>query len=321
MKILHLVFTLLVITSCSDEKKTDNSITKSNQNAENLVQEDKNPTSSNEANNPSQQDGHKELETPSQENLENQKNTPPLTNGAENLNSKSDDPIKYNENATSQATQDINNQAQALQASDSTKPAEGDSPAAVAPKLEASQMPSEYNVDKINDSDIVFGNRNAQVVLIEYSSPTCPHCAYYHQNFFPKLKAKYIDTNKIAYVFRFFIFNKQDLDAASLVMCDVNKITPFIDTIYSRQQAWAYQQNYQDILFNIAQLGGISHEQYNKCLSDSNIRDMLILQSKKIHEKFASKLAATPAFILNGQLLTQSHSFKAISDEIDKHLQ
>ena len=321
MKILHLVFTLLVISSCSDEKKTDNSITNSSQNSQVLVKEDKTPTSSNEVNGLSQQDVQKELDTSSQENLENQKNTPPSTNEAEILSAKDDVAETYNENPTLQAAQDINNQAQDSQASDNIKPAEDPNPAAVGPKLETGQIPCEYNVDKINNNDIVFGNRDAQVVLIEYSSPTCPHCSYYHKNFFPKLKAKYIDTNKIAYVFRFFIFNKQDLDAASLAMCDMSKFAPFIDTIYSRQQAWAYQQNYQDVLFNIAQLGGISHEQYNKCLIDSNIRDMLILQSKKIHEKFASKLAATPAFILNGQLLIQSHSFKALADEIDKHLQ
>ena len=69
---------------------------------------------------------------------------------------------------------------------------------------------------KVDDNDMVLGNKKSNVIVVEYFSPTCPHCAYYHQTIFPELKKKYIDTNKIAYVVREFIATKQDLDAAIL---------------------------------------------------------------------------------------------------------
>ncbi|MBI4366448.1 MAG: DsbA family protein [Deltaproteobacteria bacterium] len=50
--------------------------------------------------------------------------------------------------------------------------------------------------------DIVMGNDKASVIVIEYASMTCPHCAHFHENTFPELKKRYIDTGKVRYVLR-----------------------------------------------------------------------------------------------------------------------
>src|SRR5262245_55399639 len=56
----------------------------------------------------------------------------------------------------------------------------------------------------INEDDVVLGQANAPVTLIEYASSTCPHCAEFHERVFEHLKANYIDTGKVKYVFREF---------------------------------------------------------------------------------------------------------------------
>ena len=174
---------------------------------------------------------------------------------------------------------------------------------------------------KISSDDIVMGNKDASVTLIEYSSPSCPHCAYYHENIFTKIKKEYIDTGKIAYVLRYFIWTKQDLDGAILSLCDKEKFVPFTNILYSRQNSWAFDKNYREILTNIAQLGGVSPEQYANCLNDEAITEKLLMQTKLFGEKMKTdNIAGTPAFIINGQVISQSHSFKNISAEIDKIL-
>ena len=40
------------------------------------------------------------------------------------------------------------------------------------------------------------------VTVVEYASVTCPHCALWQKNTWPAFKAKYVDTNKVRYVFR-----------------------------------------------------------------------------------------------------------------------
>ena len=43
--------------------------------------------------------------------------------------------------------------------------------------------------------DMVLGNPESKIVLVEYFSPTCPHCVHYHQKIFPEIRTKYLNTN------------------------------------------------------------------------------------------------------------------------------
>src|SRR5438094_5213724 len=52
--------------------------------------------------------------------------------------------------------------------------------------------------------DMALGPANAPVTITEYASMTCPHCAAFSENVFPKIKSEYIDSGKVRYVFREF---------------------------------------------------------------------------------------------------------------------
>ena len=43
----------------------------------------------------------------------------------------------------------------------------------------------------------VLGDPDAPVELAEYASTTCGHCRAFHEEIFPELKARYIDTGKV----------------------------------------------------------------------------------------------------------------------------
>ena len=50
--------------------------------------------------------------------------------------------------------------------------------------------------------DMGLGPANASVTITEYASMTCPHCAAFTENVFPKIKSEFIDTGKICFVDR-----------------------------------------------------------------------------------------------------------------------
>ena len=176
----------------------------------------------------------------------------------------------------------------------------------------------QYDIGVINSRDIVWGNLDAKVVLIEYSSPTCPYCANYRDKTFKKIKEKYIDTNKIAYVLRLYIASQPDLYASTLVMCNPEKSKAFVETLYARQQSWAFNHNYQEILTNIGQLGGVNAKEYQKCLNDSNLSNALLVQTRSLDQK--PNFAGIPALLINGELSSKSHSFEDVSSQIDQIL-
>ena len=68
----------------------------------------------------------------------------------------------------------------------------------------------------------MLGNPKSKVTVIEYASLTCPHCAHFQEEEYPKLKAAYIDTNKIKYIYRDFPLDGLATGAALLARCAPN---------------------------------------------------------------------------------------------------
>lgn len=172
----------------------------------------------------------------------------------------------------------------------------------------------------IETMDFVLGNRDAKVIFMEYSSPTCPHCSYFHKEVLPKLKEKYIDTGKIMYVLREFVANKQDLDAAIMGRCYQNEEDPLklLNLLYIQQDSWAFSRNYREIITNMGGLAGVSRERFLQCLSNKEIIDFLLRQAKNITSY--PGFIGTPAFLINGVMYKDTYSMDGISRTLDAKL-
>ncbi len=66
--------------------------------------------------------------------------------------------------------------------------------------------------------DKVLGNPDAKVTVIEYASPTCPHCASFSNDVLPALKEKYVETGQVKLIIRPFARNT--LDAAIFMLAE-----------------------------------------------------------------------------------------------------
>ena len=66
-----------------------------------------------------------------------------------------------------------------------------------------------------------LGKKDAPLVLVEFTDYQCPYCKRFHDNVFPNLKKKYIDTGRVKYVSRDLplSFHKQARLAAVASRC------------------------------------------------------------------------------------------------------
>ena len=64
--------------------------------------------------------------------------------------------------------------------------------------------------------DMALGPADARVTIVEYAAPTCPHCAAFNRDVFPRIKSEYIDTGRVRYVFREFPLNIKDIACSML---------------------------------------------------------------------------------------------------------
>ena len=64
-------------------------------------------------------------------------------------------------------------------------------------------------LDPAQGARFALGDPNAPVVVVDFSNYLCPHCQNHALNVLPRLKAEYIDTGKVRYLFRDFPFPGQ----------------------------------------------------------------------------------------------------------------
>ena len=81
--------------------------------------------------------------------------------------------------------------------------------------------------------DVWLGPADAKVTIIEYASMTCSHCAAFHQDTYPELKKRYIDTGKVRFILREFPLDPLATAGFMLARCDGDdKYYPIIDLLF-----------------------------------------------------------------------------------------
>ena len=170
-------------------------------------------------------------------------------------------------------------------------------------------------------SDMFLGPNDAPITVIEYASFTCPHCATFHKEVYKLLKKKYIDSNKIKFVFREVYFDKYGMWASLVARCaGKDKFFGLTDMIMKTQNKWTRAENDLAIVGELRKLGrlaGLGEEQLQSCLEDGVKLRALVGWYKENATR--DKVKSTPSFIIDGQLYANM-SFEEISQLLDEKL-
>ena len=158
---------------------------------------------------------------------------------------------------------------------------------------------------EILPTDRVLGNPKSKVVLIEYGAPSCPVCAAFNVQSFPRLKASYMDTGKIFYIFRVFPLRPDDGEAEKIARClPEDKYFSFIDLLFKNQPKWDVEFGVQspegvhEGLVQVGRIAGMSAEQVDQCMANKAEDDRINKVASDGEARYG--INATPTFILNG---------------------
>jgi protein-disulfide isomerase len=154
----------------------------------------------------------------------------------------------------------------------------------------------------VTNEDMVLGNANAPVTVIEYASVTCPHCAKWNEEVFPAVKAKYIDTGQVKYVFREYLTDPVPVAAAGFLIARCagkEKYFSVIDALFHGQTEIYQSGDPRSVLFRIGQSAGLTDQQITACISDEKALEALQNRVTKNGEE--AKIAGTPTFLFNGK--------------------
>ena len=149
------------------------------------------------------------------------------------------------------------------------------------------------------ENEAFVGNAEAKVIIIEYASMTCNHCATFHKEIYPEIKKNFIDTNKIKFIYRDFPLDKQALFASVLAKCaPKEKYFDFVKLILNTQKKWiSNDDSFIEKLTNIGKLAGLKEDKINSCFTDEKLVDEIIKTRTLAEEKY--NINSTPSFIIN----------------------
>lgn len=196
-------------------------------------------------------------------------------------------------------------------------------PSAPTPDLIAQSTTSDEAVEAAAAAieDMEMGSPDAPVTVIEYASFTCPHCASFHDDQLKKLKAEYIDTGKVRFIFREVYFDRFGLWASIIARCGgQEKFFGITDLMFKTQSDWASAGDPVAIageLRKIGRLSGMDGDTIETCLKDEdNARALIAWYQGNAAEH---EIDSTPSLVIDGQKYSNM-SFDKLKGILDEKL-
>ena len=151
----------------------------------------------------------------------------------------------------------------------------------------------------VKPDDMVLGSADAKVMMVEYASLTCPHCANFHINTLPALKREYIDKGLVKLIYRDFPLDGLALRAAMMAQCaGPDRYYGFLELLFGRQVQWATAKDPLEGLAAIGKIGGMSDEEFKACLTDKTVEQIVLSEALEGEKTYAVR--ATPTLFIDG---------------------
>jgi protein-disulfide isomerase len=163
--------------------------------------------------------------------------------------------------------------------------------------------------------DVVLGSDAAPVTVVEYAAFTCPHCRDFWKWDFPKLKANYIDTGKIKYIYRDFPLEADPqtgkaVDGFGVLLASVARCKgkddfyTMVDAIFTGQgdlMEAATRGGAGPVIAAIAEKNGLTRDQTRTCIDFQPELNAAIKKSRD--DASAKGVKSTPSVFINDELL------------------
>jgi len=174
----------------------------------------------------------------------------------------------------------------------------------------------QINLQDLIDDDTVKGDPNAPVTIVEWSDFECPFCERFYQQTLGLIEKEYIDTGKVNMVYRDFplSFHENAQKAAEAAECagEQGKFWEMHDSLFENGVEGgvrSFKKFAKDLDLNDAE--------FNECLDSGKMESEV---KKDMVDGQNAGVKGTPAFIINGKLLSGAQPFSVFKQAIDEAL-
>ena len=171
------------------------------------------------------------------------------------------------------------------------------------------------------EGDMAKGaGEDAAVTVVEYASVTCGVCAAWNEQVKPEFEERYVDNNRVRFVFRELPTPPQDIAVAGFLLARCagdDRYFEVVDQIMRSQREWQQGVSPRESLLRIAANAGLSEEEFTQCVTDE---DAILAMDERVQAAQRAGVTGTPYFTVNGQHVSDS-SLEGLSAVIDPLLE
>lgn len=191
------------------------------------------------------------------------------------------------------------------------------------------------NNANIGQNDVILGDPNAPVTIIEFADYQCPFCAKFFKETQATIKTDFIDTKKAKLVFKDLAFlGPESLNAALAAKCarDQRKFWEFHDKIFDTEwkeieKVMAGQmqssENNGNLNLNLFKKMagdlGMNIDEFTSCYNSKKYENE-IKANLEDAKKLLGQSVSTPSFIINGKLVQGAQPYIVFKTAIEEAL-
>lgn len=135
---------------------------------------------------------------------------------------------------------------------------------------------AQIDVKPVDDSDHIIGNKDAEIVIVEYSDFECPYCSNFHKTM-DQVMAEYKDGGKVAWVYRHFPLDQIHPDARP-----ASEASECVAELAGKDSFWEYSKllfanapsslSKENLVKNAISLG-VDEGAFNSCVASGKHKD------------------------------------------------
>jgi protein-disulfide isomerase len=180
---------------------------------------------------------------------------------------------------------------------------------------------SEVNIP-IKDNNFALGNKNAPIIMIEFTDYQCPFCKQFFTNTFLQIRENYINTGKVYFVLKEFPLtniHKHAFNAALAAQCAgaQEKYWEMHDLLFENQEEWSEKSGVLSSFTDYAKDIKLDIDKYIVCMDSPQTKKLV---EESMDEAVDIGLTGTPSFIINGKITRGASSYSSLAAYFDEVL-
>ena len=164
-----------------------------------------------------------------------------------------------------------------------------------------------------------LGDETAQIIIEEYASMSCGHCASFHNNNLDKIKKEFIDTGKAKLIFYDFPLDRGAMIGSMITQCMNDKqFFPVLNRLFQKQTEWTQSDNILESINTVLNPLGLDKKRILSCLEE-NEENQNRWKSLLAGRKYAIDIKgveATPTFFVNEKKVEGKFDIKKLKELI-----